>query len=77
MVTHAKNLPDKCIFEPYLMPKSQHLQYGCILDKEYPTPLVDIAKATREARLNITLGRKKDDAYEKTQAVINKNYFNH
>ena len=67
-----KNVPDTWIFEPYLMPNAQQLKYGCILDKDYPTPLVDIAKATREARANITLARKKDGVYDETQAVIKK-----
>ena len=67
-----KNVPDTWIFEPYLMPKAQQLQYGCILDKDYPTPIIDFAHATREARVNITLARKKDGAYSETQAVINK-----
>jgi len=67
-----KNVPDTWIFEPYLMPKAQQLQYGCILDKDYPTPIIDVAHATREARVNITLARKKDGAYSETQAVINK-----
>ena len=67
-----KNVPDTWIFEPYLMPKVQQLHYGCVLDKDYPTPIVDIAKAMREARANITLARKKDGVYAETQAVIKK-----
>ena len=67
-----KNVPDIWIFEPYLMPKAQQLQYGCILGKDYPMPLVDIAKATREARLLITLARKKEGVYDQTQSIIKK-----
>jgi deoxyribodipyrimidine photo-lyase len=67
-----KNVPDTWIFEPYLMPKAQQLQYGCILDKDYPKPIVDNAKATREARMNITLARKKNGVYDETLAVIKK-----
>lgn len=67
-----KNVPDTWIFEPYLMPKVQQLHYGCVLDKDYPTPIVDIAKAMREARANITLARKKDGVHAETQAVIKK-----
>lgn len=67
-----KNVPDTWIFEPYLMPKAQQLQYGCILDKDYPAPIVDVVKAMREARVKITLARKKDGVYDETQAVIKK-----
>jgi deoxyribodipyrimidine photo-lyase len=67
-----KNVPDTWIFEPYLMPKAQQLQYGCVLDKDYPEPIVDIAKATREARANITSARKKEGVYNETQAIIKK-----
>ena len=67
-----KNVPDTWIFEPYLMPKAQQLHYGCELDKHYPAPMVDIAKATREAKANITAARKKEGAYSETQAVIKK-----
>ncbi len=67
-----KNVPDTWIFEPYLMPKAQQLKYGCILDKDYPTPLVDIAKAIREARLLITLARKKEGVDDQTQAIVKK-----
>jgi deoxyribodipyrimidine photo-lyase len=67
-----KNVPDTWIFEPYLMPKAQQLQYGCLLDRDYPAPIIDIAKATREARLHITLARKKEGVYDQTQAIIKK-----
>ena len=67
-----KQVPDTWIFEPYLMPKSLQLQYGCVLEKDYPAPLVDIATAMREARAKITVARKKEGVYAETQAVIKK-----
>ena len=67
-----KNVPDTWIFEPYLMPKVQQMQYGCLLDIDYPLPMIDIAQATRQARVNITTARKKEGVYSETQAVIKK-----
>jgi deoxyribodipyrimidine photo-lyase len=67
-----KQVPDSWIFEPYLMPKAQQLQYGCELDKHYPAPLINIAQATREARAKISAARKKDGVYDETLAVIKK-----
>jgi deoxyribodipyrimidine photo-lyase len=67
-----KQVPDSWIFEPYLMPKAQQLQYGCELDKHYPVPLINIAQATREARAKISAARKKDGVYDETLAVIKK-----
>ncbi len=69
---HLKNVPNTWIFEPYLMPKAQQLQYGCLLDIHYPAPLVDVSQAMRDARAKISAARKKEGAYLETQAVIKK-----
>ena len=67
-----KNVPNTWIFEPYLMPKAQQQLYGCILDKDYPAPIVSIAKATTEARTKISAARKKEGVRDETQAIIKK-----
>lgn len=67
-----KNVPNTWIFEPHLMPKSLQLQYGCVLENDYPAPIVDIAQAMRQARANISAARKKEGGYSETQAVIKK-----
>ena len=67
-----KNVPNTWIFEPHLMPKNLQLQYGCVLEKDYPAPIVDIALAMRQARANISAARKKEGSYSETQAVIKK-----
>ena len=54
------------------MPKNLQLQYGCVLEKDYPAPIVDIALAMRQARANISAARKKEGSYSETQAVIKK-----
>ena len=67
-----KNVPNAWIFEPYLMPKNLQLQYGCLLEKDYPAPIVDIALAMREAKAKIYSARQTKGAYDETQAVIKK-----
>ena len=67
-----KHVPDTWIFQPYLMPKVQQLQYGCLLEKNYPAPIVDIALAVREARAKISAARRKLGTQAETQAVIKK-----
>ena len=67
-----KNVPDTWIFEPYLMPKAQQLQYGCVLDKHYPSPIINIQQATRSARTKIIAARKQLGAHDETQAIIKK-----
>ena len=67
-----KRVPDTWIFEPFLMPKTLQLQYGCVLDVDYPSPIVDIGQAMREARIKISAARKKEGVYTETQAIIKK-----
>lgn len=67
-----KHVPDTWIFEPYLMSKNLQLKYGCVLDIDYPSPIIEISKAMREARSNISAARKKEGAYLETQAIIQK-----
>lgn len=67
-----KNVPNSWIFEPHLMPKNLQLQYGCVLDIDYPMPIVNITQAMREARAKISIARKKEGSYSETQAVIKK-----
>ena len=67
-----KNVPQTWIFEPYLMPKGLQLQYGCVLDKDYPAPLIGIKEATRAARSQISKARARAVDMNETQRVINK-----
>lgn len=67
-----KHVPDSWVFEPHLMPKSLQLQYGCVLEKDYPAPIVDIALAMREAKAKIVSARQQKGAYDETLAVIKK-----
>ena len=54
------------------MPKAQQLQYGCVLDKHYPSPIINIQQATRSALTKIIAARKQLGAHDETQAIIKK-----
>ena len=67
-----KNVPNTWIFEPYLMPKHLQLQYQCVLEKDYPLPIVDITQAMRYAKQAIASARSHPSAYNETRQVVQK-----
>ncbi|MFV1921195.1 MAG: deoxyribodipyrimidine photo-lyase/cryptochrome family protein [Methylotenera sp.] len=67
-----RHVPDTWLFEPYRMPKNLQMQYGCILEKDYPLPLVDIQPAMQQARLHITAARKNHLKQDETKKVLHK-----
>jgi len=67
-----RRVPDNWIFEPYKMPANLQLQYGCVLEKDYPLPLVEIGEAMRFAKSEISKARKKYSNPHETQQVLQK-----
>lgn len=67
-----KNVPTTWIFQPWLMPPSLQLQYGCIIERDYPAPLVNIEQALREARSKISSARSAKDYRQETASIIKK-----
>lgn len=67
-----RRVPDAWIFEPYLMPANLQLQYGCVLEKDYPFPLVNIQEAMRHAKQQIALARKRHGDQLETKQVLKK-----
>lgn len=47
-VPELKDVPDKYIAEPWKMSSQQQAQAGCIIGKDYPSPVVDHAAARKE-----------------------------
>lgn len=56
-----KRFPDKYIYEPWLAPKNVQEKFGCIIGKDYPKPIVDHQKASKE-----NIGKMKA-AYDKSK----------
>lgn len=67
-----RHVPDAWIFEPFLMPAQLQLKYGCILEKDYPLPLVDIRQAMQQAKSKIALARKNHQDQKETGDVLHK-----
>ena len=47
-IPELKNFPDKYIYEPWTAPKSVQEAAGCIVGKDYPKPMIDHKKASKE-----------------------------
>lgn len=67
-----RRVPDAWIFQPQLMPASLQLQYGCILEKDYPMPLTDIKHAMHYAKSQIAMARKNNLNQQETSGVVRK-----
>lgn len=48
-IPELKNVPDKLIHQPEKMTKEEQEQYGVILDKDYPSPLVNHKERRKKA----------------------------
>jgi deoxyribodipyrimidine photo-lyase len=47
-------LPDNWLHQPWLLTHNLQLQYHCVLERDYPLPVVDLVTATRLARQRIS-----------------------
>ncbi len=65
-----RRVPDTWLFEPHRMPINLQVQYGCVLEKDYPLPLVDIQQAMQQAKSKISLARKNNWQQDETKSVL-------
>ena len=59
-VKELENVPASLIHEPWKMSGIEQTLYGCIIDKDYPSPIVDIELSRKKAS-EIVWGFKKTD----------------
>ena len=59
-IPELQQVSDQWIFEPWLMPRTIQENARCILNKDYPAPLVDFSAATRKARADLKAVRDSD-----------------
>lgn len=45
-----RQVPDSWLLEPWRMPHALQLRYGCVIDRDYPSPLVDVVSAMQVAK---------------------------
>lgn len=65
-----RQVPDAWIFEPYLMPAQLQLKYGCVMEKDYPLPLVNIRQAMHHAKSQIAMARQHHQNKRETNHVL-------
>ncbi|BCM23847.1 cryptochrome/deoxyribodipyrimidine photo-lyase family protein [Methyloradius palustris] len=66
------NVPDTWIFQPWLMPPALQLKTGCVIDRDYPSPVVDIETAMREARARLSVVRRSPEAQSQIKQIVKK-----
>ncbi|MCC5854347.1 MAG: deoxyribodipyrimidine photo-lyase [Idiomarina sp.] len=49
-VPELKHYPAEYIHEPWLTPPIYQIEYECVIGRDYPTPIVDLAESGRRAR---------------------------
>jgi deoxyribodipyrimidine photo-lyase len=65
-------VPNTWIFQPWLMPESLQMEFGCSLGKDYPAPLVNIDQALRLARTQFSQLKRSAEHHAQTASIIKK-----
>ena len=63
-------VPSDFIFEPWRMPDNLQCQYGCVLGKDYPLPVIDVVAAAEHARSTMWVKRKGQEFRKEAQAIF-------
>ena len=56
-----RRVPDSWLHTPWLMPTSLQQQYGCVIECDYPSPIVNLQQAQQLARARLSLWLKQHD----------------
>jgi deoxyribodipyrimidine photo-lyase len=67
-----RQVPDNFIFEPWTMPRLIQEQVQCVIDRDYPAPIVDLAQASKAAREAVWSVRQGTAFKQSAQAIYNK-----
>jgi len=65
-------VPNTWIIQPWLMPESLQLEYGCRIGIDYPAPLVSIDQAFKLAKANFSQLKLTSKDYQQTAVIIKK-----
>ncbi|PRD32433.1 UNVERIFIED_CONTAM: Cry1 [Trichonephila clavipes] len=67
-----KRFPPEYIYEPWKAPKKLQEQLGCVIGKDYPSPIVDHDKARTEnlRRMDAVYKARKENKNDKTSASL-------
>ena len=67
-----RSVPNTWIFQPWLMPDSLQLEYGCRIGIDYPAPLVSIDQAFKLAKAQFSQLRMNQQDCEQTARIVKK-----
>ena len=71
-VTELKNIPSNLIHEPWKLSAIEQQLYHCIINKDYPAPIVDIEASRKKAADIIWSFRKEDTVKAEGKRIIQK-----
>ncbi len=63
-------VPTTWIFEPWRMTPALQAQYGCIIGKDYPAPMIDVELAMRHARAKLKETRAQVQNSDETRRIV-------
>lgn len=66
------HVPDSWILQPWRMPAALQARAGCVIDRDYPAPLIEIEQATRLARARLLEVRRDEVARAQSRAIVEK-----
>ena len=71
-VTELKNIPSNLIHEPWKLSIIEQQLYHCIIDKDYPAPIVDIEASRKKASDIVWAFRKNEAVQTEGKRIIEK-----
>ena len=63
-------VPTDFIFEPWRMPDNLQREYGCLMGRDYPMPVIDVIAAAEHARSTMWIKRKGQEFRKEAQAIF-------
>ena len=64
------NVPTTWIFQPWLMPASVQREAGCVIGRDYPPPVIDVAHSLQQARARYSAWRQRPGLGELSREVF-------
>lgn len=56
-----RQVPDSWLHTPWLMPAALQQRYACVIERDYPAPIVDLQQAQQQARARLSQWLKQHD----------------
>lgn len=66
------NVPTSWLSQPHLMPEEMQKRCGCVIGRDYPSPIVDHQAAVAQARQKFATVRRRPETRAESQRVLKK-----